>query len=275
MNRIVDQLERRRGKGAVMPFVCGGHPKPDSLPRLLPALEHAGASVVEIGIPYSDPIADGPVIAGAMHRALEQGVTPAQIFEQVRSVRANLSIGLVAMVSVSIIHAWGGSAGFCERAKDAGFDGLIVPDLPVEESEPVRQAAREQGLCMSLLISPSTTRKRAERIARASSGFVYLMARLGITGEREESPEIARKVEVIRKVTQTPIACGFGLSTPDQVRRVLHLADAAIVGSALVRRLEHAEDPAATARAFVGELVEACEDRSQSTDQNLPDQVDS
>ncbi len=258
-----------------MPFVCGGHPSPACLPELLLALEQTGASVVEIGIPYSDPIADGPVIAGAMHRALEQGVTPAQIFEQVASVRDRLSIGLVAMVSVSIVHAWGGSSGFCQRAEEAGFDGLIVPDLPVEECDPVRDAAREHGLAMSLLISPSTPRGRAEKIARASSGFVYLMTRLGTTGEREESPEVERRVGIIRRATRIPIACGFGLSTADQVRRVLRHADAAIVGSALVRRLDGAEDPASTAQAFVGDLVAACGDRSQSTEQNTPDQVDS
>jgi len=270
MDRIRDQFERRRGSGAIMPFVCGGHPSPACLPDLLLALEQAGASIVEIGIPYSDPVADGPVIAGAMHRALEQGVTPARIFEQVAGVRERLSIGLVAMVSVSIVHAWGGSVGFCRRARDAGFDGLIVPDLPVEEAEPVREAAREHGLAMSLLISPSTPRGRAEEIARASSGFVYLMARLGTTGEREENPEIERKVEVIRRATEIPVACGFGLSTQEQVRRVLRHADAAIVGSALVRRLDRAADPVGTARAFVGELVAACVDRAQSTDTEHP-----
>lgn len=247
--------------GGLMPFICGGHPRPDSVGELLHACAAGGASVVEVGIPFSDPIADGPVIASAMHRALAGGATPEGIFEQVRRARDSLSIGIIAMVSVSIVHGWGGARRFCERARDAGFDGLIVPDLTLGESGPVREAAATCGLSLSLLISPSTPAQRVGEIARASTGFVYLMARLGITGERQDVPEIAGKVTQIRAASSIPIACGFGISTPEQVRQVVRQADAAIVGSALVRRLDQSEDPGGTALAFVRELAQGLDVR--------------
>lgn len=247
-----------------MPFICGGHPAnmppQDAVPitaLLLPALERAGASIVEVGIPFSDPIADGPVIAAAMHEALRHGATPLAVFDQVASVRAELSIGLVAMCSISIVHRLGGAAGFCRQAAAAGFDGLIVPDIPLEESGEIREAAAGAGLRLSLLIAPTTPPARAAQIARASTGFVYLLARTGITGERQEAPQVAGLVRTIQDATDLPIACGFGISTPEHVRAVVREggADAAIVGSALVRRMGQAGDPIAEAERFIRELA--------------------
>ncbi len=243
MGRIDDifssaKLENRR---LLMPFVCAGSPTRGCLPELLLGLERGGASIVEVGFPFSDPIADGPVIAAAMHAALSRGSTPAETLVQVKGVRDRLSIGLVAMVSVSLVQAMGGAAGFCERAADAGFDGLIVPDCPIEEAEPLREAAGTRGLTLSLLVAPTTPPERAARIAGACTGFVYLLARAGVTGERDEAPEIEARVEAIRAAAPAiPIACGFGVSTADHVRAVTRHADAAIVGTALVRRLGEA-----------------------------------
>ncbi|MCR9077360.1 MAG: tryptophan synthase subunit alpha, partial [bacterium] len=157
MNRISEAFANAKetGQGALLPFVCAGSPEPDALERLLPAMQSAGASVVEIGFPYSDPIADGPTIAAAMHVALEQGITPEKIFEQVRSVRDQLTMGLVAMVSVSIVTAMGGPEPFVKRAVEAGFDGFIFPDLAFEESEPYRDACKAHGASMIMLISPT------------------------------------------------------------------------------------------------------------------------
>lgn len=242
-----------------MPFVCAGHPQPGSLPGLLGALERAGASIAEIGIPFSDPIADGPVIASAMHRALEQGVTPGSVFEQVGLLRGSTGLGLVAMVSASIVYRAGGPEGFAERAAAAGFDGVIYPDVPLEESDALLGAARERGLTATLLIAPTTSLERAEAIARACTGFVYLLARTGITGERGDAPDVGRRVERVREWTDLPIACGFGISTAEHVRAVVAHADAAIVGSALVRRIDQAvargADPVAEAGAFARELA--------------------
>lgn len=242
-----------------MPFVCGGHPEPGATARALPELEAAGASIVEVGIPFSDPIADGPVIAAAMHTALQRGSTPQTVFDEVASVRSGLKIGLVAMVSVSIVHRMGGPDGFVGKAKSAGFDGFIFPDAPLEESAVFAEAAARAGLTASLLISPTTSTRRMEAIAKACTGFVYLLARTGITGERQDAPEVAGMVSAIRQVTDLPIACGFGISTAEHVRAVTKHADAAIVGSALVRRMDAAasagRDAVSEGGAFCRELA--------------------
>lgn len=240
-----------------MPFMCGGYPRPGWTMRTLQALERGGASIVEVGIPFSDPIADGPIIAAAMHTALTNGVTPRSVFEEVRAFRDSTigaegvrdpmlaemlsaggpGLGIVAMVSVSIVQRFGGPKEFSTLAKSMGFDGLIVPDAPLEESASLCQAARDAGLTLSLLISPTTTPKRAEAIVKACSGFVYLLARAGITGEQQSAPDIGPRVAALRKMTDLPIACGFGISTAEHVKAVVAHADAAIVGSALVRRM--------------------------------------
>ncbi|MFK7758444.1 MAG: tryptophan synthase subunit alpha [Phycisphaerales bacterium] len=260
MNRIDAIFKRAKESNhpVLLPFVCAGSPAVDSLLTLLPALQAGGASIVEIGFPYSDPIADGPTIAAAMFNAIEQGMTPELIFEQVRSVRADLDLGLVAMVSSSIVMAMGGPDAFCKRASEAGFDGCIFPDLGFEESEPYRKACKDHGLTNSMLVSPSTPIERAVEISKASTGFLYLLARSGITGERSEIPDIGDRVRSIRQKASTPIACGFGISNAKQVQAVTQYANGAIVGSALVRRLIEAQDakkdPAVEAEVFLTEL---------------------
>jgi len=246
---------RADGRKALMPFICGGHPTPDATPGLLRAAAEGGASIIEVGFPYSDPIADGPVIASAMHTAIEAGATQGKVFDAVRSVRDELSVGLIAMVSVSIVERLGGAATFVQRAKDAGFDGFIFPDAPLEESDGLLKAAGAAGLTVSLLVAPTTPPERAAEIAKACTGFVYLIARSGITGERSDAPEIAGRVGRLRESTDLPIACGFGISSSDQVRAVVRHADAAIVGSALVRAVAAAADPALATRDLVRELA--------------------
>ena len=260
MNRIIDIFKRSKesNQPVLLPFVCAGSPTVDSLLTVLPALEAGGASVVEIGFPYSDPVADGPTIAAAMHEAIEQGMNPGLIFEQVASVREQIGLGLVAMVSTSIVIALGGPDAFCKRASEAGFDGCIFPDLVLEESGPYVDACKAHGLTNTMLISPSTPGDRAAEISKASSGFVYLLARAGITGERSDIPEIGDRVRNLRQKSTTPIACGFGISNPEQVKAVTKHADGAIVGSALVRRLAEAfdnkKDHAQEAEIFLMEL---------------------
>ncbi|GDY00162.1 tryptophan synthase alpha chain [Phycisphaerae bacterium] len=256
---------------ALMPFVCGGFPKPGMLGDVLRACEEGGASIVEIGIPFSDPIADGPVIATAMHDALQQGVTPRSIFDEVAAARDKVGVGIVAMVSVSIVHRMGGPTGFAKQAKDAGFDGLIVPDAPLEESTALRDAARVNALSLSLLIAPSTPRERALQIAQASTGFIYMLARAGITGDNaptgdgpggqsQQLPDIGRRVAALREVTNLPIAAGFGIATKEHVAAVTKYADAAIVGSALVRHMRQTAQAGKfvphEVRSFVRNLAE-------------------
>lgn len=266
MQRIVEVFAGHRAARtrALMPFVCGGQPSVAATGGLIgsidAALGRAGGGVIEIGLPFSDPIADGPVIAAAMHRALEDGATVGSIFERVAGARDGVKSGLVAMASVSLVSGLGGAAAFTKRAAAAGFDGLIVPDAPLEESAALREAAGSAGLTLSLLVAPTTPPARAERIVAACSGFVYLLARSGVTGERGEAPDISGRVAMLRGMTDLPIACGFGISSAAQVRAVVAHADAAIVGSALVRRIGEAaelgEDVAAAAAGLVSELAE-------------------
>lgn len=242
IERIFGEL-RGNGRKGLMPFVCGGWPTVESTGAILPTLEAAGASIVEVGIPFSDPIADGPTIAAAMHRALEAGATPEGVIEVVCGARGSVGIGLVAMVSVSIVGRFG-AGRFARMIAEAGFDGVIYPDLPVEEAEAFTGPAREAGLTATLLVAPNTPGERAERIAAASSGFVYLMTRVGITGEGTGPGSVRAMVDRLRGMTDLPVACGFGIARAEQVRQVVWEggADAAIVGSALVRRMTEAAD---------------------------------
>ncbi len=256
----VDRLDRifaearEANLGVLMPFVVGGHPVGSSLGDMLRALERGGAGVVEIGFPFSDPVADGGVIAAAMHEVIQTGRTVEHLLSDVRAVRGELTIGIVAMVSVSLVERLGG-VSFLAKLADAGFDGVIVPDLPFEESPPYRVAASKAGLGFTHLIAPTTPPARAIEVAKASTGFVYLMARTGITGEQAEAPRIAGPVAGLKGASSPPIAVGFGISTSDHVREVVAHADAAIVGSAMVRRLAGSSDPVAEAQAFCTELA--------------------
>ena len=243
-----------------MPFLTGGDPDLETTSRVIEALDRGGASVCEIGVPFSDPIADGPVIQASMTRALDGGVRVEGVLEAVRSVRDRTGMGLVAMCSYSIVHRRG-LAAFCASAVGAGLDGLILPDLSLEESAAAREAAAKHGLTLSLLIAPTTPIERAKRIAEASTGFVYVVSRRGITGESADlPPELPGRLEAIRSATDLPVAVGFGISSAQQVRAVVREADAAIVGSALVRRIHEAhaagEDPAEAAQAFTSSLAE-------------------
>ncbi len=253
---------RAAERKALMPFICGGHPRPGDTARLLPALQRAGASVVEVGYPFSDPVADGPVIAAAMHEALKAGATVKSVNAEIGATRAGgCSVGIVSMVSISIVHRVGVRA-FVEGAKGAGVDGFIFPDVPLEESDEPLSRVREAGLCAAMLIAPTTDAARAGALARASSGFVYVLARAGITGEGAglAVDALARRIGALRNETDLPIAVGFGVSNAGQVRQVVGAgADAAIVGSALVRRIAQGAiggDPVAAGEAFVGELAQ-------------------
>jgi tryptophan synthase alpha chain len=240
MTRIDDIFAHHRAARttALMPFLTAGYPDLETTGALIPALEKAGASICEIGIPFSDPIADGPVIASSMHDALENGFRLDAMFDMIRAIRPATSMGLIAMVSYSIVHRTG-LVEFINRSRDAGFDGFIFPDLPIEESTEACRLAREANLTCSLLISPTTPIERARQIADACTGFVYLLARIGITGERADAPQIAERVNTLRNNgrMQTPIACGFGIASPESVRAVTEHADAAIVGSAIIKRM--------------------------------------
>jgi tryptophan synthase alpha chain len=262
MGRIDTIFRERRaaGRTAVMPFVTAGHPSLAVTEAVIPALEAAGASIIELGIPFSDPIADGPVIAASMHESLQAGTTPRRVFELVRRVRPRTRAGLVAMVSHSIVLRVGPER-FLDDAAAAGFDGVILPDVDLRDAETIRSAADARSLAFVLLVAPTTSAARAERIVALCTGFVYVLARVGITGESDQAPEVAERVASLRECTDLPIAVGFGIARPEHVRAVGRVADAAIVGSALVRRMAEAKqagaDPVAAATSFVASLAAA------------------
>lgn len=261
MNRLEQLFARNRAekRSALAPFLTAGDPDLETTAALLEALPARGADLIELGIPYSDPVADGPVIAASYTRALGAKVTVEGILGMVRAWRAkDNTTPVVAMVSYAIVYRRGPEA-FLDAAASAGFDGLIVPDLPVEESENLGALVRARGLTLTLLATPTTPRERALRIAQASSGFLYYVSVVGITGERRElPPELVENVGWLRQQTPLPIAIGFGISAPDQVRALAPVADAVIVGSALVRRVHEASEagrPRAEVVSIAGDYV--------------------
>jgi tryptophan synthase alpha chain len=264
MNRIDALFSRLKheGRRALMPFITAGDPDLPTTAALITELVRWGAHMVEIGIPYSDPIADGPVIAASYHRALERGVRLSHVFQTIRTLRAETATGplavapLVTMVSYSIIHRQGADH-YLREALTAGIDGLIVPDLPVEESDGLCRRANEHGLRLIQLITPTTPRDRAVQIARSTTGFIYYVSVAGITGERRSlPPDVVENVGWLRTQTELPICIGFGISSPEQIRALAPVADGLIVGSALVRRLGDAQNlPRAEVVAKIGRFV--------------------
>lgn len=251
------------GKKAFIPFVTCGDPSLEVTKQIVRALEDSGAAIIELGIPFSDPTAEGPVIQDANIRALEGGVDTDKIFEMVRELRTGSDGGLavacplVFMTYANVVYHYG-SDRFCERAAEAGIDGLILPDVPYEEKEEFATPAREHGLALISLIAP-TSADRIQMIAREAEGFIYLVSSLGVTGTRKEiTTDLASLVARIREVTDTPIAIGFGVSGAEQARQMASLSDGAIVGSALVKIIAaEGEDAVEPVGAFAAELAEA------------------
>ena len=239
LDTLFRDLRNARRK-ALMPFVTAGDPDLQFTADLLRCLTARGSSLCELGIPYSDPIADGPVIQSSYTRALQHKVKLAEIFGMLGRVAPALKAPLVSMVSYSIIYRQGLDA-YVTAACKAGLAGAIVPDLPVEESAALAEVCRRQDFSLIQLIAPTTPRQRALQIAERTSGFIYYVSVTGITGERTElPPEILDNVAWLRGQTPLPICIGFGISRPEHVRMLAPVADGLIVGSAIVRRLAEA-----------------------------------
>ena len=253
---------RAKKRIALMPFIPAGYPDLATTRALLPALERGGASLIEVGIPFSDPIADGPTVQEAFVAALAKKLKLNDVFETVRAARPSVSIPLVAMVSYSVVYRTG-LARFLREAKEAGFDGLILPDLPPPEANAICRTVREAGLDTILMVAPSTTAQRRTEIAELSSGFIYYLSVAGVTGERTRLPEdLGRNVRGLKQLTDRPVCVGFGVSNAAHVAQLADVADGAIVGSGVVRRLkQHAdlgETPdqiAEAAKAYCQELL--------------------
>ena len=245
MSAIDERFKQLRsaGKKAFLPFVTAGDPSLPMTARLLEKLSACGSAIAEVGIPYSDPIADGPVIQASYTRALNAGIKLKDIFATVREVKPRLQMPLVSMVSYAVIHRMGMDR-YVSEAIASGFSGAIVPDLLAEEADDLRKVCRREDFSLIHLVTPTTSPDRMLKIAELSSGFVYFVSITGITGERNElPPQLLEKVTWLRERVELPICIGFGISRPEHVRVLAPVADGLIVGSAIVRRFAEIADP--------------------------------
>lgn len=235
---------KQSGHLAFMPFVTAGDPDMDGTLALIRELGGRGVDLIEVGFPYSDPIADGPVIQASYTRALDKGLHVDDIFRGVESLPTGDLPPLVAMVSFGLVFRRGVES-FVSRAVEAGFSGFIIPDLPADEAADVARIVQAQGVDLVQLISPTTPKDRAKRILAAASGFVYCISVAGTTGVREElPPELTEQLAWLRTQSELPLAVGFGISQPEQVDVLRDVADGVIVGSAIVRQVEAISDGA-------------------------------
>lgn len=243
-NRIVKALGKLAadGRKGLMPYVTAGLPDLATTERILEAMDGLGVAAVELGFPYSDSIADGPTIQSSFTRVLERDIHVDEILAMVERFRRKHSLPLLAMLSYSIVYRIGLSE-FIARARAVGIDGFILPDVSFEEAPQIVREVNEAGLCLPMLVSPATPPERRRQIAALSTGFVYYMSVTGITGERNQLPaDLVSNVRTLRAEAGQPVVVGFGISTAEHVRQVCSVADGAIIGSALVRRIMEAQD---------------------------------
>ena len=253
MNRIYKAFENKK---AFIGFLTAGDPVIDKTVDYILDMEQAGASLIEIGIPFSDPIAEGPTIQEANVRALKNKVTTDDVFEMVKKVREKSDIPLCFMTYLNVVFHYGYDE-FFKKCQDVGIDGIILPDLPYEENQEVKDVCYYYDVTLISMIAP-TSKDRVEMIAKEAKGFIYLVSSLGVTGTRSEiSTDLKSIVDVIRQNTSVPCAIGFGISTPEQAKKMADIADGAIVGSAIIKIIEqYGKD----APKYVGEYVKSMKD---------------
>jgi len=248
------------GQAALMPYITIGYPDYETSLNVIEACVEAGADLMELGVPFSDPLADGPTIQHSTQVALENGITVKQCLAAVAELRSRgLTIPLILMGYINPIMAYG-LEKFVTDAAESGASGFIVPDLPPDEGGVLRVLCLQHGLDLVFLLSPNSSDERIRFVTEQSSGFVYLVSVLGITGERKALPvELAQFVKRVRAQTNKPLAVGFGISTPEQAAAVGEIADGVIVGSALVKAAGQVDDPVGAAKKFVSSLRAALE----------------
>ncbi|MEC9005396.1 MAG: tryptophan synthase subunit alpha [Nitrospirota bacterium] len=245
-NRITQTFEglRQRAEKALIPYIMAGDPSLADTESLVLALEQAGADLIELGVPFSDPIADGPIIQKAAERALLSGTSLRRILDTVKTLRAKTQIPLILMAYYNTIMAMGEET-FCQEAVAAGVDGIIVPDMPPEEADTLQQAAQAHGPCLIYLLAPTATTIRKTEVIRRTQGFIYYVSITGITGARLQGlADVEKNVRALQKKSKKPIAVGFGIATPEDAKHMASFADGVIVGSALVKKIaEYQQDP--------------------------------
>ncbi|KAA0244940.1 MAG: tryptophan synthase subunit alpha [Candidatus Brocadia sp. AMX2] len=258
MNRIDKKFQelKAKNKTAFIPFITAGDPDLQTTKALILEFEKRGADIIELGIPFSDPIADGPIIQASYYRALVHGVKVAHILDMVSELRNKSEIPIVSMVSYSTVYR-GGCHAFVEKALKAGLDGLTIPDLPVEENYELFSVAEKNDFKIVCFVAPTTTDERMALITQKSQGFLYYISVVGITGIRDRLPEdIVQNINKLKKITNTPVAVGFGVSTAEHAKMVGKIADGVIVGSAIMREIEkYAKEPSEKLVKYLGEFV--------------------
>lgn len=266
MSRLSEAFDRR-GYTALVTFTVAGDPDPQTSLRIATTLAASGADILELGMPFSDPTADGPVIQRADVRALRAGITPERLFDLVRRVRAESAIPIVLLCYYNVLYRYGVDR-FCLDGADAGLDGILCVDLPVEQSEELLPACRAAGLDRILMAAPATGDQRLAQIGREAEGFVYVVSTAGVTGVRDRVPDsIAPLTQRLRSITSLPLAVGFGVSTPEQAQAIAAAgADGIIVGSAIVQLVEaHLDDET----AMLASLAEYIGGLRQALDQGV------
>lgn len=245
------------GKKAFIPFITCGDPDLETTAAIVREAASAGASLIELGIPFSDPTAEGPVIQGANLRALSGGVTTDKIFDLVRDLRKDITIPLVFMTYANVVFSYG-SDRFIKTCSETGIDGLILPDLPFEEKDEFMSQCHEYDVALISLIAP-TSQDRIAMIAKEAEGFIYLVSSLGVTGVRSEiDTDLESIVKIIRDNTDVPIAIGFGISTPEQAKKMSSISDGAIVGSAIVKIIgQYGKDSVKPVGDYIRSMVAA------------------
>ncbi len=239
MNRINLKFQelKDKKKKAFVAFITAGDPDLKTTEELVMAFEKAGVDIIELGVPFSDPLADGPTIQASYQRALKQKVTLSKILKMVGQLRKNTEIPIVLMTSYNPVFHFG-DISFINKASQAGVDGLIIPDLPPEEATDILKATKQKDMAMIFLVAPTTQSKRLQYISQMSSGFVYYVSVAGVTGERKKlAQSYTKQVKAIQNNTETPVCVGFGISTPEQVQAISKIADGVIVGSAIVKTI--------------------------------------
>ena len=231
MNKISEAFENKK---AFIPFITGGDPSLDVTKKLILAMQEAGADLIEVGIPFSDPIAEGPVIQEADERALAAGCTLDKLFDMIKEIKDEIHIPMVFMTYVNPIYTYG-KEKFMQRSVECGMAGVIVPDVPFEEKGELSGVCKEYGIELVSLIAP-TSHERIKMIAKEAEGFLYCVSSLGVTGVRKQiTTNIGEMIEKVREVTDIPCAVGFGIAEPEQAKEMASLSDGAIVGSAIVK----------------------------------------
>ena len=240
MNRIDSKFRKlkQEKKSAFIPYICGGDPNLDITRKLVLTLDKAGADIIELGVPFSDPIADGPTIQKASERALENGITLSQLLQLVADLRTETDVPIVLMGYYNPIFVMG-LEEFFTKARSVGVDGIIIPDLPIEESDPIQRFSAQYDIKVVFLVAPTSTVERMTKIAKSGGGFIYCVSVTGVTGTRREiSTDVVPMITELRRHTKTPICVGFGISNSEQARSIADIADGVVVGSAIIDQIE-------------------------------------